>query len=200
MLLGDVVDELHDEDRLADAGAAEQADLAALGVRRDQVDDLDAGLEDLGGGFLLVVCGRGTVDRPALLRLGGRHIVNRLAQQVENAAQRCVADGHGDRAAGVDGLCAAHKAVRAGHGDAARHVVADVLRHFQRDGPVAVLNGDRVQKLREFPVCEPDVKHGSDDLDDRADIVLAHKQTPSVNVGQAFAPPTISVISCVIAP
>ena len=30
--LGDVVDQLHDEDSLADAGAAEEADLASLGV------------------------------------------------------------------------------------------------------------------------------------------------------------------------
>ena len=45
--LGDVVDQLHDQNGLADAGAAEQADLAALGVRRQQVDDLDAGDEDL---------------------------------------------------------------------------------------------------------------------------------------------------------
>ena len=40
--VGDVVDQLHDRDGLADAGAAEEADLAALDVRRDQVDDLDA--------------------------------------------------------------------------------------------------------------------------------------------------------------
>jgi len=38
--LGDVVDELHDEHCLADAGAAKQADLAAALVRRQQVDDL----------------------------------------------------------------------------------------------------------------------------------------------------------------
>ena len=40
--LGDVVDELHDHDRLADARAAERADLAALEERTDQIDDLDA--------------------------------------------------------------------------------------------------------------------------------------------------------------
>ena len=44
---GDVVDQLHDDDGLADAGAAEQSDLAALQVRLEQVDDLDAGLEHL---------------------------------------------------------------------------------------------------------------------------------------------------------
>ena len=43
----DVVDELHDDDGLAHARAAEQADLAALQERLDQVDDLHAGLEHL---------------------------------------------------------------------------------------------------------------------------------------------------------
>ena len=52
--LGDVIDQLHDDDGLADAGAAEQSDLAALQERLDEVDDFDAGLEHLGGGRLLV--------------------------------------------------------------------------------------------------------------------------------------------------
>ena len=41
VLLGHVVDQLHDEHCLAHAGAAEEADLAALGVGADQVDYLD---------------------------------------------------------------------------------------------------------------------------------------------------------------
>jgi hypothetical protein len=41
--LGDVVDELHDDDGLADAGTAEHAALAALEQRADEVDHLDAG-------------------------------------------------------------------------------------------------------------------------------------------------------------
>jgi hypothetical protein len=41
------MDQLLDQHRLADAGPAEEADLAALDVGRDQVDDLDARLEDL---------------------------------------------------------------------------------------------------------------------------------------------------------
>ena len=58
MLLGDVPDQLLDDDRLADAGAAEDPDLAALLERADQVDDLEAGLEDLDLGRLLVERGR----------------------------------------------------------------------------------------------------------------------------------------------
>ena len=56
VLLGDVADQLLDQHGLADAGAAEEADLAALGVGGEQVDDLDPGLEDL--------LGRGQVSRP----------------------------------------------------------------------------------------------------------------------------------------
>jgi hypothetical protein len=43
--LGDVVDQLHHVHGLADAGATEQAHLAALGERADQVDHLDAGFQ-----------------------------------------------------------------------------------------------------------------------------------------------------------
>ena len=68
VLLRDVVDELEHVDGLADAGAAEQPDLAALGERADQVDDLDAGLEQLDRRCELIEFGRRLVDRAALLR------------------------------------------------------------------------------------------------------------------------------------
>ena len=51
--LGDVVDQFHDDDGLADAGAAERADLAALQERADEVNDLDAGREHLRRGGLV---------------------------------------------------------------------------------------------------------------------------------------------------
>ena len=47
MGLGDVVNELLNEHRLADPRAAEEADLAAPGVGREQINDLDPGHEDL---------------------------------------------------------------------------------------------------------------------------------------------------------
>ena len=63
VLLGDVPDQLLDDDRLADAGAAEDADLAALLERADEVDDLEAGLEDLDLGGLVLEGRRVAVDR-----------------------------------------------------------------------------------------------------------------------------------------
>ena len=53
MGLGDVVDQLLDDHRLADPGAAEEADLAAAGIGREKVDHLDAGDENLRLGRLV---------------------------------------------------------------------------------------------------------------------------------------------------
>ena len=62
VLLGEVVDEFLNQNGLADAGAAEQARLSATDVGLEQVDGLDAGLEDLGLGGELVEAGRCMVD------------------------------------------------------------------------------------------------------------------------------------------
>src|SRR4029453_10411397 len=69
VLLGDVVDQLLDEHGLAHAGAAEQAGLAAAGVGLEQIHDLDAGLEHLDLGGLLVERRRRAVGRLELRAL-----------------------------------------------------------------------------------------------------------------------------------
>src|SRR6185436_6075344 len=88
VLHGDVVDELHDDDGLADAGAAEQSDLAALQIGLEQIDDLDARLEHLQLGGLLFELRRGTMNGPALFR-DDRAIgkVDRLTQDIQHAAE-----------------------------------------------------------------------------------------------------------------
>ena len=67
VLLGDAGDEFLDDDGLAQAGAAEQAGLAAADEGGEQVDDLDAGLEDFGLGGQVDEFRRLAVDRAALL-------------------------------------------------------------------------------------------------------------------------------------
>jgi hypothetical protein len=91
--LGDVVDQFHDENRLAHAGAAEQADLAALGVGGQQVDHLDAGDEDFGFRRLFDEVGRGLVDGALFLGLDRAAFVHGLADDVQDAAQRRVPTG-----------------------------------------------------------------------------------------------------------
>ena len=111
MRLGDVVDQLHDQHGLADAGAAEQADLAALGVRRQQIDDLDAGDEDFRFGRLLGVSPAPADGwRAVAVVLSGPGLVDRLADDIDDAPERLIADRHRDRRAGIGHLLAAHQA------------------------------------------------------------------------------------------
>ncbi len=62
------------------------------------------------------------VDRPAA--------VDRLAEQVEHAAERRLADRHRHRAARVDALLSADQAVGAAQGDAPHAAAAQVLLHL----------------------------------------------------------------------
>ena len=78
--LGDVVDQLLHGHGLADAGAAEQADLAALGVGAEQVDDLDAGDQDFGRARLLGEGGGFAVDR--------RHVGRGRSGRLRRSARR----------------------------------------------------------------------------------------------------------------
>ena len=165
--LGDVVDELHDQHGLADAGAAEQADLAALGVGREQVDDLDAGDEDLRLGRLLGIGRRRLVDGARRLGRDRAGLVDRLADDVHDAAERAGADRHRDRLAGVAHLLAAHEAFGGVHGDAAHGALAELLRHLEDEAVAVVVGLERVQDLRQVAV-ELHVDDGADDLRDAA--------------------------------
>ena len=63
--------------------------------------------------------------------LNRAELVHRLADDVQYAAQRPAADGHGDGAALIDGLHAAHHAFGGLHGDATHAALAQVLLHFE---------------------------------------------------------------------
>ena len=133
MLGRDVVDQLEHVDGLADAGAAEEADLAALGERADEVDDLDAGLEQFVRGGLLVIARRRAMDDPALLLADRTALVDRPAEHVHDAAERLVADRHLDAFAGVLGDEVALQAVGRTERDRAHDAVAELLLHLERD-------------------------------------------------------------------
>ena len=177
MALLHVVDELHDDDRLADAGAAEESDLSAFHERRDQVDDLDAGFENFRLRLEVHEVGTLAVDRPALCAsagIGGA-VVDRLAEHVEDASERRGADRHRDRGARVDRIHAAHDAVGGAHRDGAHLVAADVLLHFDDDADVGARVGrsadlEGVVDLGEVLGLEFHVEDGADDLDDLTNV------------------------------
>ena len=171
--IGDVVDQLHDDHRLADAGAAEQADLASLGVGREQVNDLDARDEDLGGLALVRESGRGAVDGELDLGLDLAALVNGLADHVHDAPESLGADRDGDRVALVAHGGAAREPVRPVHGHGTHRVLAEVLRHLEHEPRLVVLDLERVENLRQRAV-ELHVDDGADDLGHLARGLVGH--------------------------
>src|SRR5262249_37288585 len=178
VLQRDVVNQLHDDDGLADAGAAEQTDLSALQVGLEEVDDLDACLEHPELGRLILEVGRRAMNRQALLR---RHRpvwkIDRLAEHVQHAAERLGPDRHGDRAAEIEGLHAALQTVGGLHRDRADAVLAEVLLDFRHDidragGRALRFDAERVVDFRQVSRLELDVDDGTDDLDDGAYLLL----------------------------
>ncbi len=194
VLLGEVVDQLLDQDGLADARATEQPDLAALGVRGEQVDDLDARLEHLR-------CRRQILDARGVLvdatarRVGRQRLaeVDRLAEQVEDPTERDLAHGHGDRATRVDHLGAARQAVGRVHRDGAHAVVTEMLLDLAHEHAFACAgadalglllrcgggasDGDRVVDLRQA-LGEDGLDHDALDLLDTPDVLLGGGSVP----------------------
>ena len=133
VLLRDVVDQLHHGDGLADAGAAEEADLAALGERADEVDDLDAGLEQLDRRRELVERRRERwIARRSSASIGPA-LVDRAAEHVHDAAERRPPTGTVIGAAGVHDLHPAAQAVGGAERDRAHDAVAELLLDLERE-------------------------------------------------------------------
>ena len=89
--------------------------------------------------------------------------VDRLADDVENAAKRGLADRHRDRVARVADFVAAREAFGRVHRDGANRVLAEVLRDFENKARAVVRRLQRVQDRRQVAV-ELDVDDGADHL------------------------------------
>ena len=158
MLHGDVVDQLLNNDGLADTGAAEQADFSAAQIGFDQVDHLDACLEHFELGRLFLERRRGPVNRVELLGLDGAHLIHRLADHVHHAAQGFISHGHHNRVAQAFRGHAAHQAFSGFQRDRAHASLAQVLLCFANDvdrlrNSVAFTrDADRGVNLRDLPL------------------------------------------------
>ena len=162
--LRDVVDELEHRHRLADARTAEQADLATLRERHQEVDDLDAGLEEILTARLLVIRRRRSMNRPVFLRFDRTPLILRIAEHVHDAPERTFADRYGDRLARRVDCQPALQAFGHTHRDGPHDAVAELLLHLERQ--VDVLELESLVDLRNLLARKFHVDDRADDLDD----------------------------------
>ncbi len=172
--LGDVVDELHDDDGLADTGTAEQTDLTTLAVGENEVDDLDTGGEDGVLGGLVAELGGDGVDGELGLLADGAALIDGLTEDVEDAAEGFAADGDGNLATGGDDLGLELEEVGGLHGNAAAGVGVQVLDDLEGEGLIAaeVLGDVEGGEDGRDTFVEVDIDDGTDDLGDVADATL----------------------------
>lgn len=97
-------DPLTNQYGLSDTGTTKETDLATSGVRGEEVDDLDTGLEDFGYGRLVDERGGFGVDRHLGLGLDGPTLVDGFTDDVHDSAQALWSDWNHDWGAGVDDL------------------------------------------------------------------------------------------------
>src|SRR5260370_40592982 len=94
MQLGDVIDQLHNDNGLAYAGTAERADFAALQEGADQINHFDAGGKNLRGRGLVLQRWRRAVDWVKPLRFNRPALVDGVAGDVEHTAHDSFTDRH----------------------------------------------------------------------------------------------------------
>ncbi len=160
----DVTDQLHHVDGLAYTGTTEQTNLTALGKRADQVDNFDAGFQQLVGASLLVVARSRAVDTPALFFADRASFVNRVTQHVHDTAQGLDPDRHGDGCTGVGDGQTALDTFGGTHGDGTYDAITQLLLDFQ--GQTLIGHLQRVIHLRHVFAREFHVDDGADDLND----------------------------------
>ena len=113
------------------------------------------------------------MNRRVLLGVDRARFVHRLADDVQDAAERFRADRHLNRRAGVRHFDAADQAFGRVHRDGAHDRLTEVLRDLEHEvvllaGDVRIRDRERVQNLGQLARRELDVHDRSDDLRDLA--------------------------------
>src|SRR5690606_18549783 len=171
--LGDVVDQFLDQNGLAHAGAAEQADLTATSVWSDQVNDLDAGDENFAFRVLLDESRRILVDFATTFSSDRTSFVDRLADDVHDAAERRFTDGNRDCGTGVGHFGATDETFGRVHSNGAHGVFAEVLGNFQYQTLTIIGGFKRVQDGGQV-IVEHHVNDGANDLRNATGLLLCH--------------------------
>jgi hypothetical protein len=176
MLHRHVVDQLLNQNRLADARAAEEADLAALQVRFEQVNNLDSCLEHFQGRRLVLKRRGRPVNRIPLVGLDRSQAIHGFPKHIHHAPQSRTAHRHRNGSSEVDRFHSTHDTFRRRHRHRSNAAFAQVLCHFRdnidglRTLKSFASDPHRIMNLRQMMLGKLHVNHRSNDLNNVPDI------------------------------
>ena len=149
-----------------------RTNLATLGVRGEEVNDLDTSLEN-GGPDVHFREGRGLgVDGEVGIRLDGATLVNWLTNDVHDAAKGGETGGDGDGITGVNDGLAANETLGTVHGNGADGVLTEMLGNLEDEAGIVVLDLKGVEDGGQAAVLKLDIDDGTNDRHNAARGVL----------------------------
>lgn len=182
MGLGNVVDQLLNQDGFTDTGTTEKSNLTTSSVRGQQIDDLDTSLEHLGLGRLLDELWWVGVDRELLDTLDRSSLVNGLSNDVHDSTARSVGvleervfygpksggtDGNHDGVSSVDDLLTSDETIGTVHGNGSDSVLSQVLSDLENksssSGVTRELDLEGVQDRGKVVRVKVDIDDGTND-------------------------------------
>ena len=166
MLRGDIADQFLDEHSLSHARSAEKSDLTTLCIRRQKVNDLDSGLQNLHNRALILKCRRLPVDDPFLSIIDRLAVVNSLAEHVKQSAKRPLSHRHLDACSGSSNLHILVKSLAGGEHQTAHLIVPKMLGDLHDALFAVVVHFQRILDKREVSVFKYYVNDRSHDLYD----------------------------------
>src|SRR5690606_20662246 len=163
--LRDVVDQFLNKNRLANARATEQADLTALGIGRQEVENLDASDQDFRFRRLLDIFRSGLVNTAGLRCVDRSSFINRLTNHVDDAAEHFGTDRNADGRTRISNRLTTHQTIGRVHRDTTYRVLTEVLSNLKNQAISLVVGLKRIQDRRQI-VLELDVHHRANNLTD----------------------------------
>ena len=167
MSLGDVVDQFHDQDGLADSGSAEETNLTSLGVGSEQIYDLDTSDENLLFDAHVLELWSLSMDSLSLVSGNGTPLINGFTNDVDDPAKSLRSHGDHDGIASVVDNLASNQTLCTIHGNGSDGVLSQVLGNLQDELGLTVLNLQGVEDLWES-IFKLDVNNGSNNGDNLA--------------------------------
>jgi len=170
MGLGDVVDEFLNQHSLSDTSTTEKTNLSTTGVGGEQVDDLNTGLQNLGGGGLLNEGGRVGMNRTEFDAFNGTPLVNWLTNDVHDTSQCTLPDRNLDGGTGVDNPLSPDETLGTVHGNGSDRVLTEVSSDLEDEtATTKVLDFESVENRWQVLCLELNIYDGTDDRLDLAD-------------------------------
>lgn len=154
--LGDVVDQLLNEDGLADTSTTEETNLSTTSVGSEQIDDLDTSDENLGRGGLVSERGGVSVDGQELVGLDRSSLINGVTSDVQDTTESGGADGNGDGSTSVGSLGTTNKTLSTYHAHELSKSIAKM-----RERSILTVHGNAANDILAQVLLDKDVRCGT---------------------------------------